>query len=95
MNIITNVAAWWGAAIATFVLIWDWLIGDQAKKKKFTPVGFKVYSILEKYFTPVDLVCVTRHNQSSNTFIWHDRAKRYNFFLRGFKYLIIMKKTGK
>jgi len=31
-----------------------WLIGDQAKKKKFTPVGFKIYSILEKYFTPVD-----------------------------------------
>ena len=72
-----------------------WLIGDQAKKKKFTPVGFKIYSMLEKYFTPVDLVCVTRHNQSSNTFIWHDRAKRYNFYLRGFKYLIIMQKTDK
>jgi len=72
-----------------------WLIGDQAKKKKFTPVGFKIYSILEKYFTPVDLVCVTRHNQSSNTGIWHERAKRYNFFLRGFKYLIIMQKLNK
>ena len=23
MNIITNIAAWWGAAIATFVLLWD------------------------------------------------------------------------
>jgi len=72
-----------------------WLIGDQAKKKIFTPVGFKIYSMLEKYFMPVDLVCVTRHNQSSNTAIWHERAKRYNFYLRGFKYLIIMKKTDK
>lgn len=72
-----------------------WLIGDQAKKKKFTPGGFKIYSILDKYFTPVDIICVTRHNQTSNTSIWHERAKRYNFYLRGFKYLIIMKKLIK
>ena len=69
-----------------------WLIGDQAKNRKFTPVGFKLYSILEKYFTPVDIICVTRHNQRSNTPVWHERATRYNFFLRGFKYLLIMKK---
>jgi len=72
-----------------------WLIGDQAKKKKFVPVGCKLYFILEKYFKPVDLVCVTRHNQSSNTSIWHERAKRYNFYLRGFKYLIIMQKSNR
>lgn len=71
-----------------------WLIGDQAKKKKFVPVGFKLYYILEKYFKPVDMICVTRHNQSSNTSIWHFRAKKYNFYLRGFKYLIIMQKDG-
>ncbi len=69
-----------------------WIIADQAKKEKFTPVGYKLYSILEKYFTPVDIICVTRHNQRSNTPIWHDRAKKYNFYLRGFKYLLIMKK---
>ena len=81
----------WGASVKVRKYI-AWLIGDQAKKKKFTPVGFKIYTILKKYFTPVDLVCVTRHNQTSNTGIWHERAKRYNFYLRGFKYLIIMKK---
>lgn len=69
-----------------------WLIGDQAKKKKFIPVGFKLYAILEKYFRPVDVICVTRHNQTSNTSIWHHRAREYNFYLRGFKYLIIMQK---
>ena len=69
-----------------------WIIADQAKKGKFTPVGYRLYSILEKYFTPVDIICVTRHNQKSNTPIWHQRAKKYNFFLRGFKYLLIFRK---
>ncbi|MBN1328500.1 MAG: class I SAM-dependent methyltransferase [Candidatus Heimdallarchaeota archaeon] len=69
-----------------------WLIGDQAKNRKFTPVGLKLYSILESYFTPVDIICVIRHNQRSNTPEWHERAKRYNFYLRGFKYLLIMRK---
>ncbi len=69
-----------------------WLIADQAKKEKFIPVGFKLYYILEKYFKTIDIICVTRHNQTSNTPIWHQRARKYNFYLRGFKYLIIMQK---
>ena len=72
-----------------------WLIGDQAKKKTFVPVGFKLYYILEKYFKPVDMISVARHNQTSNTGIWHQRARQYNFYLRGFKYLIIMRKVVK
>jgi DNA modification methylase len=70
-----------------------WLIGDQWVKKRFTPVGFRLYQILYKYFETVDIICVTRHNQSSNTGIWHERAKKFNFYLRGFKYLFIMKKS--
>ncbi|HNZ66227.1 MAG TPA: DNA methyltransferase [Planctomycetota bacterium] len=69
-----------------------WLIGDQWIKKKFTPTGFLLYQRLEKHFEPIDLICVTRHNQTSNTGLWHNRARRYNFYLRGFKYLIIMRK---
>ncbi|MBU4373159.1 MAG: DNA methylase, partial [Euryarchaeota archaeon] len=61
--------------------------------KKFVPTGFKLYSILEKYFKPVDIVSVSRHNQTSNTPLWHYRARKYNFYLRGFKYLIIMQKV--
>ena len=68
-----------------------WIIADQAKKGLFSPVGFKLYFILEKYFKPVDIICITRHNQRSNAPIWHERAKKHNFFLRGFKYLFIMK----
>jgi DNA modification methylase len=71
-----------------------WLIGDQCKQKRFIPVGFRLYEILTKYFEPIDLVCISRHNQTSNTPIWHERAKRFNFYLRGFKYLLIMKKVN-
>ena len=70
-----------------------WVIADQWIKRKFTPVGFLMYQILEKYFEPMDIVCLTRHNQTSNTGVWHDRARQYNFYLRGFKYLFIMKKV--
>lgn len=66
-----------------------WLIGDQWIQKRFTPVSFKVYQILERYFEPLDLIAVVRRNQSSNTGIWHNRAIRHNFYLRGYKSLLI------
>ncbi len=71
-----------------------WLIGDQWVKKKFTPVGFKVYQSLSKNFETVDIICVARRSQASNTSIWHNRARRFNFYLRGFKYLFIMRKPA-
>ncbi len=70
-----------------------WLIGDQWAKGVFVPVGFKVYERLTKYFEPVDIICVVRRNQSSNTPFWHSKAIQHNFYLRGFKYLIIVKKA--
>ena len=71
-----------------------WLIGDQWVKRKFTPVGLKIYEMLASNvkFEPIDLICVARRQQSSNTRIWHYRAQKFNFFLRGFKYLLLMKK---
>ncbi len=72
--------------------ILGWLIGDQWVKKKFTPVGLKVYERLCKYFEPVDIICITRRGQSSHTGRWYNRARRFNFFLRGFKYLLVMRK---
>ena len=69
-----------------------WLIGDQWVKKKFTPVGFLLYARLTKYFDTVDIICIARRGQSSNTSLWHNRARRFNFYLRGFKYLFIMRK---
>jgi len=74
--------------------ICGWLMGDQWVKGRFTPVGFKIYQMLtEKLgFEPVDIICVVRRNQSSNTPLWHYRARKHNFYLRGFKYLIIVRK---
>lgn len=69
-----------------------WLIGDQWVKKRFTSVGFKVYQRLNKYFETVDIICVVRRGQVSHTGLWYNRARRLNFFLRGFKYLFIMRK---
>ncbi len=69
-----------------------WVIGDQWVKKKFTPVGFLVYERLARHFEPVDIICLVRRGQTSNTGIWHSRALRLNFYLRGFKYLFIFKK---
>jgi len=69
-----------------------WLIGDQWVKKTFTPVGFKLYERLTKYFETVDVICIARRGQSSHTGVWHYRAKKFNFYLRGFKYLFIMRK---
>jgi len=71
-----------------------WLIGDQWVKNKFTPVGFKLYERLDRYFETVDVICVTRRGQSSNTGLWYNRARRFNFYLRGFKYLFIMRKPS-
>jgi DNA modification methylase len=71
-----------------------WLIGDQWVKKKFTPVGFYVYDGLSKYFDTVDIVSVARRSQTSNTGIWQNRALRFNFYLRGFKYLFVMRKAA-
>ncbi len=71
-----------------------WLIGDQWVKKKFTPVGFKLYQRLCKYFDTVDIICVVRRGQTSNTALWYNRARRFNFYLRGFKYLFIMRKPS-
>ncbi len=74
--------------------ILGWLIGDQWVKNKFTHVGFKVYDRLCRYFEPVDIICVARRGQTSHTGLWFNRARRFNFYLRGFKYLLIMRKTS-
>ena len=71
-----------------------WLIGDQWVKKKFTPVGFEIYQRLSKYFDTMDIICVVRRGQASHTALWYNRARRFNFYLRGFKYLFIMRKPS-
>lgn len=72
-----------------------WLICDQYRRRSFTPVGFKLFGVLSKYFEPIDVIAVKTRQNSSRSTVWERRSIRYNFFLRGFKYLLIMKKPGK
>lgn len=71
-----------------------WLIGDQWVKKRYTPVGMHIYSMLvdDVGFIPTEWVIVARRNQSSNTGLWAYRARQHNFYLRGHKHLIIVRK---
>lgn len=65
------------------------------KKKGFVPIGFRLYQMLSRYFTTVDIVSVTRHNKTLNMGNYRKAADEANFYLRGFNYLFIMKKEGK
>ncbi len=71
-----------------------WLIGDQWVKKRYTPVGMHIYRMLvdDVGFIPTEWVVVARRNQSSNTGLWAYRARQHNFYLRGHKHLIIVRK---
>ncbi len=65
---------------------------SMAKKGFFCAIGFEFYALLLQYFRPVDIVCVVRRNAKLNRGRYHRAAIKGNFFLRGFNYLLIMKK---
>ena len=71
-----------------------WLISDEYRRGRFTPVGFLTFELLAKYFEPIDVVCVARRHDRSGNPMWEHRARRYGFYLRGFKYLFIVRKPG-
>ncbi len=65
------------------------------KGKPFSPIGVRLFEILERHFTPFDIVAVTRHNKKLGKANFHAAAAEGNFFLRGFNYLFIMHKEAK
>jgi len=69
-----------------------WVISDEYRRGRFRPVGFRVFAILSNYFEPVDVVILVRHHDSGSDPMWEHRARKRNFFLRGFKYLFIVRK---
>lgn len=64
-----------------------------SKKKGFVPVGFMLYQTLASQYSTVDIIAVTRHNRTLNMGNYRKAAEDGNFFLRGFNYLFIMKKS--
>jgi adenine-specific DNA-methyltransferase len=63
------------------------------KGKGFFPIGFELFALLRKRFEPVDIVAVVRHNKTLNMGNYRAAADEGNFFLRGFNYLLIMRKA--
>jgi DNA modification methylase len=77
-------------------------VSDSWRKRKgapgagggeFMPIGFELFAIMRKYFTPVDIICCVRHNKKLEFGNWRRAAEEGNFFLRGFNYCFIMKKV--
>ncbi len=65
------------------------------KGKKFMPIGFELFNILQKYFKAIDIISVVRHNKTLEMGNYRKAAEEENFFLRGFNYLFIMHKEPK
>lgn len=68
-------------------------VSDSFKKgKSFVPIGFKLFELMSKHFTAIDIVSVVRNNKTLKRQHWHSSAVEGNYFLRGFNYLFIMQK---
>lgn len=69
-------------------------VSDSFKKGRlFMPIGFELFSLLRRRFDPVDIIAVVRHNRKLGHRHWQSEAVKGNFFLRGFNYLLIFKKS--
>jgi adenine-specific DNA-methyltransferase len=64
------------------------------KDQGFYPIGFELFARLKKFFQPVDIVAVVRHNKTLEMGNYRNAAEQQNFFLRGFNYLFIMRKAS-
>lgn len=71
-----------------------WIISDEYKGGTYTPVGFRLQLILAARFEFLDTIALLRHNDRSASPMWEHRARRYNFLLRGFKFLFLMRRPA-
>ncbi len=71
-----------------------WIISDEYKGGAYTPVGFRLQTLLAARFEFLDTVVLLRHNDRSASPMWEHRARRYNFLLRGFKFLFLMRRPA-
>src|SRR6059036_415185 len=69
-----------------------WIIADEYRGGIYTPVGFRLLGLLARRFEPIDTIVLVRHHDRSASPMWEHRARRFNFFLRGFKFLLLLRK---
>lgn len=63
-------------------------------KKGFFAIGFELWAILMRRFEPVDVVAVKRYSQTLDKGNYRAAADTQGFFLRGFNYLLIVRKPA-
>src|SRR5947207_1362977 len=69
-----------------------WIIADEYRGGVYTPAGFRLLTVLSEAFEPIDTVVLVRHHDRSASPMWEHRARRFNFYLRGFKFVFILRK---
>jgi DNA modification methylase len=60
----------------------------------FYPLGFELFARLRQKFEPVDIISVVRHNKTLEMGNFRRAAEEGNFYLRGFNYLFVMRKSS-
>ena len=74
-------------------------VSDSFRKEKgvkggiFMPIGFELFAIARDYLLPVDIICVERFNAKLRRGNWHKAAEEQNFYVRGFNYALIFRKS--
>jgi len=71
-----------------------WIIADEYRGGRYTPVGFRLLGVLERRFEPIDTIILVRHHDRSASPMWEHRARRFNFYLRGFKFLLLLRRPA-
>ena len=64
------------------------------KNRGFYPLGFELFEMARGQFIPVDVVAVTRHSRTLEMGNYRKAADDGGFFLRGFNYLLLLRKKG-
>lgn len=59
---------------------------------RFVPIGFRLFAMLCEKFEPVDVVAVVRHNAKLDKGNFRRTAEEGGFMMRGFNYLIVVRK---
>ena len=62
------------------------------KNRGFYPLGFELFEMARTHFVPLDIVAVTRHSRTLEMGNYRKAADEGGFFLRGFNYLLLLRR---
>jgi hypothetical protein len=65
------------------------------KDRGFYPLGFEIFEMTKADFIPIDIVSVVRHNKTLEMGNYRKAADEQGFYLRGFNYLLLLRKRSK